>query len=156
MPNKHTFFPFNQYVLNMLKSCVRGTQSPTSEFIIQSIEQRIFSSRLTDNGKILYFPWYFGDLDLVETGVSEEGINSMKTLPKSSKSFWRVEALIISWQISILRFLTYFLCKKISIDIFGTGTLCLRLFHPLCETGSAAYGRPCLTAVLHSTDCQPW
>ena len=55
-----------------------------------------FSSRLTDNGKILYFPWYFGDLDRVETGVSEEGINSMKILPKSSKSFWRVKALIIS------------------------------------------------------------
>ena len=56
----------------------------------------IFSLRLTDNGNILYFPWYFGDLDRVETGVSEEGINSMKTLPKSSKSFWRVKALIIS------------------------------------------------------------
>ena len=47
--------------------------------------------------KILYFPWYFGDFDRVETGVSEEGINSMKTLPKSSKSFWRVLADKISF-----------------------------------------------------------
>ena len=56
----------------------------------------MFSSRLTDNGKIIYFPWYFGDLDRVETGVLEEGINSMKTLPISSKLFWHVKALIIS------------------------------------------------------------
>ena len=35
--------------------------------------------------KMLYFPLFFGDLDCVETGVSEEGINSLKTLPKSSK-----------------------------------------------------------------------
>ena len=56
----------------------------------------MFSSRLTDNGKILYFPWYIGDLDRVETAVSEVGINSMKTLPKSSKYFWRVKTLIIS------------------------------------------------------------
>ena len=27
--------------------------------------------------------------------------------------------------------------------------------HPLCETGSAAYGCLCLTAVSHSTDCKP-
>ena len=45
---------------------------------------------------MLYFPWYFGDLDHVETGVSEGGTNSMKTVPKSSKSFWCVKALIIS------------------------------------------------------------
>ena len=35
--------------------------------------------------KCLIFLCIFGDLDRVETGVSEEGINSMKTLPKSSK-----------------------------------------------------------------------
>ena len=56
----------------------------------------MFSSRLTDNGKTLYFPWYFGDLDHVEIGVSEEEIYSMKTLPKSSKSLCHVKALIIS------------------------------------------------------------
>ena len=42
---------------------------------------------------MLYFPWYFGDLDRVETGLSEEGINSFKTLQKSSKSLWRVKTL---------------------------------------------------------------
>ena len=88
--------PFQSLFLKYAESCVRGTQSLTSENIIQRIGQCIFSSRLTDNGNILYFPWYFGNLDRVETGVSEEGINSMKTLPKSSKSFWRVKALIIS------------------------------------------------------------
>ena len=82
-------------------------------------------------------------------------MNSMKTLQKSSKSFWHVKALIISWQNNILRFLTYILYKKISINIFGTGTLCLLLLHPLRETRSAAYGRLCLTAVAHSTDLQP-
>ena len=95
MPNQKNL-PFQSIFLKYAKSCVRGTQSPTSENIIQRIGQRILSSRLTDNGKILCFPWYFGDLDRVETGVSEEGINSLKTLPKSSKSFWRVKALIIS------------------------------------------------------------
>ena len=110
MPNQNNL-PFQSIFLKYDKSCVRWTQSPTSENIIQRIGQWIFSSRLTDNGKILYFPWYFSDLNHVETGVSEEGINSMKTLPKSKKSFWRVKALIISWQNSILRFLTFFLFK---------------------------------------------
>ena len=68
----------------MIKAVLGG---PTSENIIQRIGQWIFSSRLTDKGNILYFPWYFCDLDRVEAGVSEEGINSMNTLPKSSKSF---------------------------------------------------------------------
>ena len=47
----------------------------------------MFPSRLTDNGKILYFPWYLGDLDRVETGVSEEGINSMNTPPNQVNLF---------------------------------------------------------------------
>ena len=60
---------------------------------------------------MLYFPLYFGDLDRVETGVSEEGINSLKALPKSSKLLWRVKTLFINGQNSILRFLIYFLFK---------------------------------------------
>ena len=35
--------------------------------------------------KCFIFLCIFGDLDRVETGVSEEGLNSLKTLPKSSK-----------------------------------------------------------------------
>ena len=42
----------------------------------------------------VYFPWYFGDIDCVETGVLAYGINSLKTLPKSSESLWCVKALI--------------------------------------------------------------
>ena len=56
------------------------------------------------NGKMLYFPWYFGDLDRVETGVSEEGINSLKTLPKSSKTLPCVKALILTDKIEFLHF----------------------------------------------------
>ena len=50
----------------MLNAVLVGAQSPTYENIIQTIRQWIFSSRLTDNGKMLYFPLYFGDLDRVE------------------------------------------------------------------------------------------
>ena len=80
----------------MLKAVLggRNRRLPKLQFI--ELDTEFFSSRLTDNGKILYFPWYFGDLDRVETGVLEEGINSMKILPKLSKSFWRVKAIIIS------------------------------------------------------------
>ena len=42
----------------------------------------------------VYFHCYFGDIDRVETGVSEKGINSFKTVSKSSESLWRVKALI--------------------------------------------------------------
>ena len=45
--------------------------------------------------KCFIFLCIFGDLDHVETGVSEVGINSLKTLPKSSKLLWRVKTLII-------------------------------------------------------------
>ena len=83
--------PFQSIFLKYAKSCVRDFRKYNSKNW-----KVIFSSRLTDNGKILYSPWYFGDLDRVETGVSEKGINSTKTLPKSSQSFWRVKALIIS------------------------------------------------------------
>ena len=41
--------------------------------------------------------------------------------------------------------------RELGIQMTGA----LRLLHPLCETGSAAYGRLCLTAVSHLTDCQP-
>ena len=63
-------------------------QLPTSENIIQRIGLlfKELDSEFFHHGKILYFPWYFGDLYRVETGVSEEGINSMKTLPKLCKS----------------------------------------------------------------------
>ena len=80
----------------MLNDVLVWAQSLTYENIIQTIRQCIFSSRLTDNGKVLYFLLYFRDLDRVETGVSEEGINSLKTLPKSSKLLWRVKTLIIN------------------------------------------------------------
>ena len=79
--------PFQSIFLKYAKSCVRGTQLSTSENIIQRNGQRIYSSRLTDNGKIIYFPWYFGDINLVETGVSEEEINSMKTLSEQVNLF---------------------------------------------------------------------
>ena len=39
---------------------------------------------------------YFGDLYRVKTGVSEEGINSLKALPKSNKLLERVKTLIIN------------------------------------------------------------
>ena len=71
----------------MLNAVLVGAQSPTSENVIQTIRQGMFSSWLTDNGKMLYFPLYFSDLDRVETGVSEEGINSLKALPKSNNYF---------------------------------------------------------------------
>ena len=45
--------------------------------------------------KCFIFLCIFGDLDCVETGVSEEGTNSLKALPKSSKLLWRVKTLII-------------------------------------------------------------
>ena len=80
----------------MLNAVLVGLQSPTYENIIQTIRQRFFSSRLTDNGKCFIFLCIFGDLDRVETGVSEEGINSLKALPKSSKLLWRVKTLIIN------------------------------------------------------------
>ena len=43
-----------------------------------------------------YFPWYFGDIDHVETGVLESGIllNSLKTLSKLSESLRCIKALI--------------------------------------------------------------
>ena len=82
-----TIFPFNQYFLNMLKAVLGGRNRRLPKIYFKELDSDFFSSRLTDNGKILYFPWYFGDLYRVETGVSEEGINSMKTLPKLSKSF---------------------------------------------------------------------
>ena len=46
--------------------------------------------------KCFIFLCIFGDLGRVETGVSEEGINSLKTLPKSSNLLWRVKTLIIN------------------------------------------------------------
>ena len=46
--------------------------------------------------KCFIFLCIFGDLDRVETGVSEEGINSLKTLPKSSNLLWCVKTLIIN------------------------------------------------------------
>ena len=46
--------------------------------------------------KCFVFFCIFGDLGRVETGVSEEGINSSKALPKSSKLLWRVKTLIIN------------------------------------------------------------
>ena len=45
--------------------------------------------------KCFIFLCIFCDLDRVETGVSEEGINSLKALPKSNKLLWRVKTLII-------------------------------------------------------------
>ena len=42
------------------------------------------------------FLCFFGDLDRLETGISEERINSLKTLPKSSKLLWSVKTLIIN------------------------------------------------------------
>ena len=86
--------------------------------------------------KCFIFLCIFGDLDRVETGVSEEGINSLKALPKSNKLLWRVKTLIIKRQNSILKFLIYFLNKSISIIKIGTGTLCLPFADPLCETGN--------------------
>ena len=80
----------------MLNAVLVGAQSPTYEIVIQTTRQGIFSSRFTNNGKTLYFPLYFSDLDRVETGVSEEGINSLKALPKSNKLLWRVKTLIIN------------------------------------------------------------
>ena len=46
--------------------------------------------------KCFIFLCIFGDLDRVETGVSEEGINSLKALPKLSKLLWRVKTLMIN------------------------------------------------------------
>ena len=46
--------------------------------------------------KCFIFLCIFCDLGRVETGVSEEGINSLKALPKSSKLLWRVKTLIIN------------------------------------------------------------
>ena len=45
--------------------------------------------------KCFIFHCIFGDLDRVETGVSEEGINFLKTFPKSSKLLRRVKTLIV-------------------------------------------------------------
>ena len=75
--------------------------------------------------KCFIFLSIFGGLDRVETRVSEEGINSLKALPKSSKLLWCVKTLIINRQNSILRFLIYLLYKYISIIKIGAGTLCL-------------------------------
>ena len=83
-------------ILKYAKRCVSWGAIANLENIIQTTRQLIFSSRLTDYGKMLYFLSIFGNLDHVETGVSEEGINSLKTLPKSSKLLWRVKALIIN------------------------------------------------------------
>ena len=82
------YLPFQSIFLKYAKSCVTGMQSPTSENII-----KYNSKKWTDNffhrdslimAKYFIFLGIFGDLDRVETGISEEGINSMKTLPKSS------------------------------------------------------------------------
>ena len=68
-------------------NCVSGTQSPTSQILFKQFDMICFIETHCDsvlNGKMLYFPWYFGDLDRVETGVSEKGIKSLKTLLKLS------------------------------------------------------------------------
>ena len=46
--------------------------------------------------KCFIFLCIFGDLDRVETGVSEEGINSLKALPKSSTFLWHAKTLMIN------------------------------------------------------------
>ena len=46
--------------------------------------------------KCFIFLCIFGNLYRVETGVSVEGINSLKALSKSSKLLWRVKTLIIN------------------------------------------------------------
>ena len=107
--------------------------------------------------KCFIFLCIFGDLDRVETGVSEEGVNSLKTLPKSSKLLWRVKTLIINRQNSILRFLIYFLYKyyiypSLKLEQVHFVYLLQILFAKPEINRPDVFAEP---PVSHSTDCQP-
>ena len=79
----------------MLNAVLVKAQSPTYKNIIQT-DSEFFHRDSLIMAKCFIFLCIFGDLDRVETEVSEEGISSLKTLPKSSKLLWRVKTLIIN------------------------------------------------------------
>ena len=92
-------FPFNQDFKKNSKLCEWDAFPDFQKYNSNDWTVKVFIETRFDsvyNGKMLYLPWYFCNLDRVETGVSEEGMNSLKTLPKSSNSLRCVKALIFN------------------------------------------------------------